>query len=84
MEPAVFGIPVIIGPKYDGFKEAEDLVALKGDLPITNTTEFTVLTDQLLADQNFKRRTGNINSAYIFKNKGASEVILKQLKTYLD
>jgi 3-deoxy-D-manno-octulosonic-acid transferase len=30
LEPAVFAIPVIIGPNYSGFREAEDLVQLGG------------------------------------------------------
>ncbi|MDP5062838.1 MAG: 3-deoxy-D-manno-octulosonic acid transferase, partial [Maribacter sp.] len=34
LEPAVFGIPVIIGPKYDAFAEVEELVDLKGVISI--------------------------------------------------
>src|SRR5690606_6546547 len=40
LEPAVFGIPVIIGPRYHGFKEAEDLVDLGGVLVATAIPEY--------------------------------------------
>ena len=40
LEPAVYGIPVIIGPNYKGFKEAEELVAKKGILSISGPEEF--------------------------------------------
>ncbi len=43
LEPAVFGIPVIIGPNYAGFKEAEELVKLNGIFPVRDKAEFTKL-----------------------------------------
>jgi len=41
LEPAIFGVPIVIGNKYDKFKEALDLVALKGVISIENQEEFT-------------------------------------------
>ncbi|MEO9892061.1 glycosyltransferase N-terminal domain-containing protein [Aurantibacter sp.] len=85
LEPAVFGIPVIIGPNFDGFKEAEDMVALKGIHTISNYTEFDNLLSAFL-DQNpqtLLKETGAINDAYLTKNKGASVQITAYIRTLL-
>jgi 3-deoxy-D-manno-octulosonic-acid transferase len=83
LEPAVFGIPVIIGPNYKGFKEAEDLVHEKGILPITDTWSFSELMKKLLAQPELINQTGKINASYISKNKGASIQIIAYLRTLL-
>ncbi len=83
LEPAVFGVPVIIGPNYDGFKEVEELVAQKGILPITDISGFNALMKKLLQDTEFLKRTGVINEAYVSKNKGASIQIIDYIRTLL-
>lgn len=81
LEPAVFGIPVLIGPDYSGFKEAEDLVALKGVIPVPNKTELQKTLDELVQKPTFCKTTGMINSTYILQNKGASRKILDHIAT---
>lgn len=83
LEPAVFGIPVIIGPNYHGFKEAEDLVNQKGILPIADAWSFSELMKKLLAQPALIKKIGEINALYISKNKGASVQIIDYLRTLL-
>ena len=83
LEPAVFGIPVLIGPKFKGFKEAEDLVQFKGVLVVENKKEFSTLLDQLLTDDEFRTGTGRINAQYIAENTGASIQIMSHIRTLL-
>ncbi|RTE55069.1 3-deoxy-D-manno-octulosonic acid transferase [Arenibacter aquaticus] len=83
LEPSVHGIPVIIGPKYQGFKEAEDLVALGGILVVGSKSEFKTVCHQLENDVSFLQKTGNINSSYVSKNKGASIQIIEYIRTLL-
>lgn len=83
LEPAVFGIPVIIGPKFEGFAEAERLVLLKGILSIKNTQEFETATIRFFTDKNFREKTGAINAGYIQKNKGATPEIMKKVNELL-
>ncbi|SDE15743.1 3-deoxy-D-manno-octulosonic-acid transferase [Pricia antarctica] len=83
LEPAVFGIPVIIGPDYEGFKEAEDLVAQKGILPIADQWTFGELMKKMLDNPEFRKKTGAINATYIAKNKGASNQIMTYIRTLL-
>ena len=83
LEPAVFGIPVIIGPDYQNFQEALDLVHEKGVLVVNNETDFAQTLDQLLQDQEYRRNTGLINSNYISRKRGASIQIMHHVRTLL-
>jgi len=83
LEPAVFGIPVIIGPNYSDFKEAQDLVSLKGILPVKDQWSFDEQLKKLLDSQELLERTGETNADYISKNKGASVQIIDYTRKLL-
>lgn len=83
LEPAVFGIPVIIGPKYQGFLEAEDLVKLGGVLSVSSKEEFFETTNTLFKDSKRRQKIGELNSQYILSNKGASVQIMQGIRTLL-
>ncbi len=83
LEPAVFGIPVIIGPEYHKFQEAIDLVHEKGILVVQNKEEFRNIMAQLLEDVEFREHTGLINSNYINNKRGASIQIMDHLRKLL-
>ncbi|WP_289038734.1 glycosyltransferase N-terminal domain-containing protein [uncultured Zobellia sp.] len=83
LEPAVFGIPVIIGPHYEGFKEAEDLVDRKGIYTIKDQWTFGELLKKFLDSPEFRKKTGEINAGYISKNKGASSEIMNHIRKLL-
>nr|WP_298990112.1 glycosyltransferase N-terminal domain-containing protein [uncultured Polaribacter sp.] len=83
LEPATFGIPVVIGNKYDKFKEAVDLVAAKGCISISNQKEFTEVLLKLKTDPDFRKESGAINSNYIQENLGATKKIMNYLKLKL-
>ena len=83
LEPATFGIPVVIGNKYDKFKEAVDLVKIGGCISIKNKEEFTESFINLKKDKNFRKLTGVINKRYIQDNLGATKLIMNYLKTQL-
>ena len=80
LEPATFGIPVVIGNKYDKFKEAVDLVKIGGCISINNQEEFTATFINLKNDENFRQLTGIINKKYIEDNLGATKLIMNYLK----
>jgi len=83
LEPAVFGIPVIIGPNYKGFKEAEELVLQKGIIPVHDSLSFNQLIKKLISSPELVKKTGKINSTYISKNKGASLQVIDFIKGLL-
>ncbi|WP_170110052.1 3-deoxy-D-manno-octulosonic acid transferase [Kordia periserrulae] len=79
LEPAVFGIPVVIGKNYTGFKEAEDLVALGGIVSVTSKVSFQQVMHRLLTDADYKKAIGAINDAYVRSNGNACEIIMRYL-----
>jgi len=79
LEPAVFGIPVVIGKQYSGFKEAEDLVTLGGVLSVKSQTAFQHTMINLLKDKKFRTSVGLINHNYVHSNGNASKIIMKYL-----
>ncbi|WP_313777733.1 MULTISPECIES: 3-deoxy-D-manno-octulosonic acid transferase [Flavobacteriaceae] len=83
LEPATFGVPIIIGPDYEGFKEAEDLVDLKGIHPIANFEEFSTVMNIFVSDASIRKENGQINATYVQENQGATTLILKHIKTFL-
>ncbi|WP_439128720.1 3-deoxy-D-manno-octulosonic acid transferase [Polaribacter sp.] len=83
LEPATFGIPVIIGNKYDKFKEAVDLVKIGGCISIKNQQEFTKNLLHLKNDANYRNLTGIINKKYIEDHLGATALIINYIKTQL-
>ena len=80
LEPATFGVPIVIGNNYGKFKEAVDLVTLKGVVSIENQEEFTTILSSLKNDDLYRKSTGEINKNYIQDNVGATQSILKWMQ----
>jgi len=79
LEPATFGIPIVIGPNYSKFAEAIELANLGGCMVISNTEELKQTFNHLLSDENFLVEKGEICKSYIQDNKGATNTILKSI-----
>lgn len=80
LEAAVYGIPVIFGPKYQKFMEARDLIEEKGAFSIENYEELSQLLDKMISDKEFLNKSGSNAGNYVTRNLGASERILSQIK----
>jgi len=79
LEPAVFGIPVVIGPEYQKFQEAIDLVSEKGILSISNKESYNSTIHKLVSSPTYRLATGKINRNYIQTNAGATNQVLEYL-----
>ncbi|MGL5563495.1 MAG: 3-deoxy-D-manno-octulosonic acid transferase [Tannerellaceae bacterium] len=79
LEAAVYGVPVIIGPKYQKFKEARDLIACGGAFSVTDAAGFDALMDTFRRDESFLANAGAASGTYVMSNKGATEVIAAEL-----
>lgn len=79
LEPATFGVPIVIGPNYSHFAEASALVHQEGCISITNQTELNQAFDLLLQNTDERFEKGHICSTFVQMNKGATEKILSQL-----
>jgi 3-deoxy-D-manno-octulosonic-acid transferase len=76
LEPATFGIPVVIGPNYSHFSEATALVNLEGCLTIQNQTELNEAFDLLLQNEDERLEKGHICSTFVQMNKGATQTVM--------
>jgi 3-deoxy-D-manno-octulosonic-acid transferase len=79
LEPATFGLPIVIGPNYSKFAEAIELVNLGGCMSISNKEELKQIFDRLLSDENFLTEKGEICRFYIQNNKGATDTIIEAI-----
>ncbi len=76
LEPAVFGIPIVIGENYSHFAEATELVNLGGVLSVKSQTEFDLILNKLFGNRTFSSETGKICSYFVLNQKGAIQVIM--------
>ena len=81
LEPATFGIPIVIGPNYSHFAEAIALVGIEGCVSVKNQSELNDAFNLLLQNKEERLEKGHICSTFVQMNKGATEQILKHLLT---
>jgi 3-deoxy-D-manno-octulosonic-acid transferase len=79
LEPATFGVPIIIGPNYSRFSEAIALVNIGGCIPIATKSELNTTLDDLILDGTYRSETGHICDTFVLMNKGATNVVLKNI-----
>lgn len=79
LEPATFGIPIIVGPNYSHFAEAIALINLGGCIPINNREQLKNTINDLIIDEVNRSERGHICNTFVAMNKGATQVILKGL-----
>ncbi len=75
LEPATFGVPIVIGSNYNHFAEATDLVNLGGCLTISSQKELNDCFSELLSNPTLRKDKGLICSEFVQTNKGATEII---------
>ncbi|WP_308990788.1 glycosyltransferase N-terminal domain-containing protein [Mariniflexile litorale] len=80
LEPAVFGIPIIIGNQHSKFPEAQEMIDNAGMFSISNQNEFNVILDDLIKNKQMRLQSGSHNSNYIKNNLGAVTKILRYLE----
>lgn len=83
LEPAAFGIPVIIGPYYNGFAEAVALVEKGSVLSVKKKEELNTVLIKLVNNTDFRIKTGKVNRAFLKENVGATKTIVGQIKSIL-
>ncbi|MFD2564203.1 3-deoxy-D-manno-octulosonic acid transferase [Aquimarina rubra] len=84
LEPATFGIPIIIGQHFEKFREAKQLQKLAGLFSVSNSTEFSKIMNKLIENKRFRQQTGMIAGHFINSNTGATDMIVKYLDEKID
>ncbi|GAA4233095.1 glycosyltransferase N-terminal domain-containing protein [Postechiella marina] len=80
LEPAVFGVPIIIGNNYNKFPEAIDLIKNGGMFSISNQKEFNLILNEMIENKTRRESTGIKNLEFIKKSKGAVIQIINYLR----
>lgn len=75
LEAAVYGIPVIFGPKYRKFNEAVELINQGGAFAINNQQQLNDLLDSFIASPTAAQQAGKEAKAYVVSQLGATETI---------
>jgi 3-deoxy-D-manno-octulosonic-acid transferase len=81
LEAATFGIPVVFGPNFSKFHEAEELIDLEGAFTVKSYEELVTTLDNLLNSQENLETAGEIAKKFIKKNLGATKFIVEKLLT---
>jgi len=80
LEPATFGLPLVIGPNYYKFNEAIDLVAEKGCFSIRNTEELNLMLVKFYKENDYRNSTGKKSFSYVRNNIGATQITINNLQ----
>src|SRR5690606_19425102 len=76
LEPATFGVPIVIGPNFSHFAEAIALVNMEGCISISNQKELNEAFENLILNEDILFEKGHICSTFVQMNKNATEIIL--------
>lgn len=79
LEPATFGVPIVIGPNYSHFAEATALVNMEGCISVANKKEFDGAITNLILNEIERQERGHICNTFVQMNKGASNVIMNTI-----
>ncbi|MBF6640640.1 3-deoxy-D-manno-octulosonic acid transferase [Flavobacterium sp. J49] len=79
LEPATFGIPIVVGPNYSHFAEATALVNMEGCISISNQSELNDALQNLISNEDIRHEKGHICETFVQMNIGATDVILRHI-----
>jgi 3-deoxy-D-manno-octulosonic-acid transferase len=79
LEAAVYGMPVLFGPKYGKFKEAKELIALESTFSVSNEIDFSIRMNNLLIYPELIITAGEKAKNYVIDNLGATQKIFEKI-----
>ncbi len=82
LEAAVYGMPVVFGPRYKKFREAVQLVERGGAFPFEKADELEQLLNRFFDEASFRRNAGAIAREYVIVSAGSTDKIVNNLLTF--
>ncbi len=79
LEPATFGVPIVIGSNFSHFAEATALVNMEGCISIANKNELFDTFSNLIDNNDIRHEKGHICSTFVQMNKGATAIIMNKI-----
>lgn len=83
LEPAVYGIPVLFGPKFQNSQEAFSIIEEGSARVIHTKKEAFRILKKLFDDDDYRKNLGNISAHYVKKNTGATAKIFEEIVSHL-
>lgn len=83
LEPAVYGIPVVYGPKHTNSQEAVELARRGGGIVVSNHVDCYRVLSKLLHRPDTRRKAGALCLDLVRENMGATDRILEYLSRFL-
>jgi len=80
LEPATFGIPIVIGNNFKNFPEAKRLQQLAGLYAVNSQEECAEILNKLVTNTSFREKTGMIGGHFVNSNTGATHITLEYIK----
>jgi 3-deoxy-D-manno-octulosonic-acid transferase len=84
LEPAVYGVPVLYGPKHENSQEAVELAKRGGGIVVTQPDECYMELRKLLNDKKARLRAGAEAQRLVQENVGATQRFIAYLETALE
>lgn len=82
LEPATYGVPIVIGPNYSHFAEAIALVNLEGCISVSNKRELEAALMSLILIEVERQEKGHICETFVQMNKGATDIIMNTISNF--
>jgi 3-deoxy-D-manno-octulosonic-acid transferase len=76
LEPACWGIPVLFGPDHEKFREAVDLLSLKGAWTYSDYDDLKSILEDLISDEKLYLKSAQSAGKFVRENAGATRKIM--------
>jgi len=83
LEPAVYGVPVLFGPKHENSQEAITLKLIGGAFVIKDKKQAYRNLRRIFSDTLYRETAGKICSGFVKDNIGATAKILEEINKYI-
>lgn len=84
LEAAVYGIPVVFGPRFEKFNEAKGLMAEGGGFGVQSGQELKTVLQKLLSDKIAREDAGIKAGKFVKENTGATKIILEKTESLIN
>ena len=79
LEAAVYGIPVLFGPRFQKFKEAKDLITVGGAYTFETAELFASRMDNLLSSPDVLQQASHAAGHFVQSHGGATGIIFNEI-----
>ena len=83
LEPAVYGVPVLIGPNHANSHEAKELIRRDALMAVADSEEIRVALGRLLEDPALREKIGRTALGFVSERRGATAKILSYIEKVL-